>query len=390
MAPRYSLRYSFRMRILITTGIFVPESGGPAKLTPKIAARLVADGHEVTVMTYSDKAAYDFDAKYPFKLVRIVRRGNRVLNYGAFFVAALRHLRGCDIAYSLDWLAAGLPLILASYVWRVPVVIRVGGDYIWERYLETGREPMPAADFYAKKLHAGFRLMFALIRFVLRHANRVVFNSDIQREMYYRYYGLTPEGTGVIYNPVPASDWVGISRDEPSEEIVFAGRLVAQKNVETLVRAFARARLPEGYTLVIIGDGPEQGKIESAARELSLGGRMSLLPSMSQKNLYARIRNCRALVLPSWTDQSPNQVFEAMQLKIPMLVTKENYLAIRDELPEKIDPRSVTDIAAKLEMLADETRYAAFESAWRALSFDYDWDREMKEHYAVFDRVLAK
>jgi glycosyltransferase involved in cell wall biosynthesis len=390
MASRFTLRYSFPMRILITTGIFVPESGGPAKLTPKIATRLVEDGHEVTVMTYSDKSAYDFDSKYPFKLVRIVRRGNRVLNYGAFFISVLRHLRGCDIAYSLDWLAAGLPLTLASYVWRVPVVIRVGGDYIWERYLETGAEPMPATDFYDRGLHTRFRLMFLLIRFVLRNANRVVFNSDIQREMYHEQYGLTPQQTAVIYNPVPAPDWVGISRDGLSEEIVFAGRLVAQKNVETLVRAFARAQLSEGYTLVIIGDGPEQGTIELAARELGLGGRVSFFPSMSQKNLYARVRNCRAMVLPSWTDQSPNQVFEAMQLKIPMLVTKENYLAIRDELPEKIDPRSVADIAAKLEMLADETRYAAFVAAWNALSFDYDWDREMHEHYAVFDSVLRK
>lgn len=378
------------MRILMTSGIFEPESGGPATLTPKIAARLVADGHEVTVMAYSDKPVYDFDSKYPFKLVRIVRRGNRLLNYGAFFIAALRHMRRADIAYSLDWLAAGLPVILASYVFRVPVVIRVGGDYIWERYLETDAEPMPATDFYERKLHTRFRLMFVLIRFVLQHANRVVFNSDIQREMYYRYYGLTPEGTGVIYNPVPKEGWEGITRGEPTTEIVFAGRLVAQKNVPSLVRAYAAARLPDTFRLVLIGDGPEKPKVESLVHELGIAARVDFLPGMRQKDLYERVRNARAIVLPSWTDQSPNQVFEAMQLKIPMLVTKENYLAIRDALPEKIDPRSVADIAAKLEMLADEARYAVFVSAWRALSFDYDWDREMKEHYAVFDRVLAK
>jgi hypothetical protein len=75
------------MRILMTSGIFEPESGGPATLTPKIAARLVEDGHKVTVMTYSDEPSYDFDSKYPFTLVRVVRRGSRLLNYGAFFLA---------------------------------------------------------------------------------------------------------------------------------------------------------------------------------------------------------------------------------------------------------------------------------------------------------------
>ncbi len=378
------------MRILMTTGIFEPESGGPATLTPKIAERLVADGHTVTVITYSDKPSYDFDAKYSFNLVRVVRRGSRLRNYAAFLRATLRHMPGVDITYSLDWLAAGLPVVIAAAVYRVPVMIRVGGDYVWERYLETGAEPMPATDFYAKNLHSRFRLMYTLIRFVLQRANHVVFNSDIQREMYYTYYGLTPERTGVIYNPVPKSGWEGIERGEPNTELVFAGRIVAQKNVGMLVRAFAQATLPPEYRLLIIGDGPEKKNVEHLAGELGLGVRVEFLSGMRQKELYERIRNCRALILTSWTDQSPNQVFEAMQLKIPMIVTKENYLAIRDALPLSVDPRSAGDIARALERVADDAAYTELVEKWGKLSFDYDWDREMKEHYAAFEIARAR
>lgn len=378
------------MRILVTTGIFEPESGGPATLTPKIASRLIEKGWDVTVITYSDKPYFDQDAKYPFRLVRVVRKGNRLLNYGAYLFAVLKHIRGRQLVYSLDWLAAGLPVTVAAFIFRKPVVIRVGGDYIWERYLETDREPMPLIDFYARNLQKDYGLLFALIRFVLRRADHVVFNTDVQREMYHRRYSLSPSSTSAIYNPVPKAGWEGIARGEPHNEIVFAGRFVAMKNAAALVRAFSKAKLPPDYRLILIGDGPEKEKVGKLVKELSLEARVEMMPGMSQKALYERVKDCRAIVLPSWTDISPNQVFEAMQLKIPMLVTKENYLSIRDALPETIDPRSSDDIARKLEMLARDDAYRDFVKKWDSLSFDYDWDREMKEHYAVFERVSRR
>ena len=64
------------MRILIVTGIFEPESGGPAIYAPKIAGKLAGAGHQVSVLTYSSKSHYGFDAQYGFTLKRIVR-GNK-------------------------------------------------------------------------------------------------------------------------------------------------------------------------------------------------------------------------------------------------------------------------------------------------------------------------
>lgn len=372
----------------MTTGIFEPESGGPATLTPKIATRLVEAGHSVTVITYSDEARYDFDSKYNFNLIRVVRTGSRLRNYAAFLFAVLRDIIGRDLVYSLDWLAAGLPVTIAAFVFRRPVVIRVGGDYIWERYLESDAEPMPLSDFYEKNLHEKYRLLFTLIAFVLRRANRVVFNSDVQRDLYHARYGLDPSRTLVIYNPVPKTGWLEVTRGNPNNEIVCAARFVVMKNIPVLIRAFARAKVPHEYRLILIGDGPERRAIETIVRSEKIQNRVDVLPGMRQAELYERIKDCRALVLTSWTDVAPNQVFEAMRLRIPMIVTEENYLPIRRELPLTIDPRSVEDVAAKLEMLADERAYADFVKRWGALSFEYDWEREMEEHYAVFDSAL--
>ncbi|TSC87177.1 MAG: glycosyltransferase (group 1) [Parcubacteria group bacterium Gr01-1014_8] len=375
------------MRILIATGIFEPEAGGPATYTPKIAAKLVQAGNEVTVITYSDKKKHDLDSRYPFRLIRVVRGKYKLANYYSFFRAVSPELVGVDVTYSLDWIAAGLPLTLAAMIKNIPVVIRVGGDYIWEKYLQSGGSPMPLAEFNERGLYKHQRILFWIIIVVLRRAF-VVFNSDAERDMYRRLYGLREERTGVIHNPMPEKGWLGVVREKPNNELVFAGRFIAMKNITSLLAAYATARTP--FRLVLMGEGPEEQRIRGAIKALKLEEKVSIYPPMRQQELFERIKNSRALVLPSWTDIAPNQVSEAIALGIPILVTKENFLVFRDQLPDMLDPASVEDIRQKLEMLADEMRYQSFAEKCRRIEFKNSWDDVVTKHLGVFGHVLSK
>lgn len=378
------------MRLVITTGIFEPESGGPATYAPVLAGRLVAAGHDVTVITYSDTPYLDTDAKYPFKLIRVVR-GNKLLNRVHFFFAVLTCARECDLIYTLDWFAAGVPVMMAARYLNKPYIVRVGGDYAWEqKYLESGAPPVTLKDFYETRLYrrAAYRIAFYMIRSVLRGASHIVFNSDAQRSLYAHYYDLQADVLSTINNPVPHTDGAPIVRDAPTKEIVYWGRLIVMKNVGSLVRAFAQAALPAEYTLTIIGDGPQKAPLLSLIKELHLEGRVHIEPAMPKEEAFKRVRNARAYVLPSWTDISPTQVYEALSMGLPSLVTQENYLPIHDQLPQMIDPRSIEDIADKLKMLTDDTRYAAFSSAFTAIHFDHDWGKVVGEHTALFESFI--
>ena len=377
------------MRILITTGIFEPEAGGPAVYAPNLARMLKVAGADITVVTYSDKANYDFDSEYPFRLVRVVRGKSKLRNYLNFLRVVWGEMKHAELVYSLDWIAAGLPVVVAAFFRRRPVVIRVGGDYMWEqKYLESGAEPMPLADFYERGLERRFALLFHIIRFVLHRADHVVFNTDAQRALYKRRYGLGEVRTSVIYNPSPRKDHFNFKRETANHELVFAGRFIVMKNVTSLIRAFTKARLPDSYTLLLIGNGPQESEIRRLTVELGMHKRISIMHALRQQEMYARIKDCRAIILPSWTDISPNQVYEALSFDIPVLVSKENYLSVRGQLPEMLDPRSVDDITAKLEMLADEKRYQEFATRCRAIHFTHSWDDVLKEHQSVFKKVL--
>jgi len=376
------------MKILLATGIFEPEAGGPATYTPRLAEMLVSAGHDVTVLTYSATGPLESDKKRTFALERVLR-GNRLLHRIRFFRKAFRLSRGCNLIYTLDWFAAGLPVAFAAKLRGIPYVVRVGGDYLWEqRYLESGRPPLSLKDFYEKGIYRQYGFLYRVIRRVLSGAIHVVFNSDAQRELYIQYYGLETGKVSTIYNPVSEVRYKRSGDAPRSNEIVYWGRFIVMKNLNTLIRAFAQARLPSSFTLTLIGDGPQKSNLERLALKLNLQPRVRIVPSMPRDVVLGRVKDCRAFVLPSWTDISPNQVMEALDIGLPGLITKENYLNIGAQLPETIDPHSVEDVAKKLELLADDTRYADFAKRFNSIHVAHSWADVFSEHMEIFKKIV--
>jgi glycosyltransferase involved in cell wall biosynthesis len=369
------------MKICIVAGIFEPEIGGPAAYAARLAHELQQLGNTVTVVTFSSSAD-ERDAMREYRVVR-VSRGGKILNRFRFFFAALKLIQESECVYMLDWFAAGLPAAIAARMTGTPYIVRVGGDYLWEqRYLESGKTPIALGEFYYAGFYNHYPILYRVIRFVLHGAAHVVFNSDIQRQMYEAPYALRSSST--IFNPVPEVVHVG-SRDSSKKEFVFWGRFIVMKNITSLVRAFAKANVP-GYTLALIGNGPSKRSIEELIKELNISDRVSIEPGLPRGEAFDRVKDSRAYILPSWTDIAPNQVLEALALRLPALVTKENYLSIRDQMPETIDPGSIDDIAKKLEMLADDTKYKAFADAFLAIKYDWKWSDVVQAHVALFEK----
>jgi glycosyltransferase involved in cell wall biosynthesis len=383
------------MRILITTGIFKPEPGGPATYSAELGKRLHSAGHEVILITYSDKPHFDLDDGYTYNIIRVVRSPSKLKNYLKFFWAAFKHMRRADIVYSLDWFSAGVPVMLASFLRKKKYIVRVGGGYIWEKYLSEGRSPMPLKDFYEKKIYKQYKVMYWLIWLVLHRAAHVVFNSDEQRELYQKFYSLKPQKISTIHNPVPESKFGTLvhtykeNYHQRDKEIIFAGRFIKMKNVEALIAAFSKLNDPI-FKLTLIGEGPTEPILRQMVTDLHLEDRVEFHPSMSQTELYRRIVNSYLFVIPSWTDISPNQVYECMSLGIPFLLTKENYLTINRQSFLKIDPTSVDDIALKMNQLLDPKEYAAFVESLSHLSFHHTWHDVVLEHMRLFTHYVKK
>ncbi len=155
------------------------------------------------------------------------------------------------------------------------------------------------------------------------------------------------------------------------------------KNIESSLRAFALWGNPQ-FRFTLIGEGPEKHALQELVRDLGISDQVEFSAPMKKSDLYQRIINCYYVILPSWTDMSPHQIYECMSLGIPFLLTRENYLSINSKDFIKIDPRSVEDITHKMQLLADPIEYERHLSSLRALEFSYSWKDVVGEYQKLF------
>src|SRR3989338_6871573 len=137
------------MNILICAGIFPPDVGGPASYGQKLALAMQKRGHQVTVVTYSDKKKVD--DYYPFPVIRILRSRFKPWHYLRYFLAIFRHGLGADVLYAQDQVSAVYPTYLASKILRKPFAIKVTGDYSWEQAMNRGFTNVPIDEFQSLK-----------------------------------------------------------------------------------------------------------------------------------------------------------------------------------------------------------------------------------------------
>ena len=310
------------MRVLIVSGIWPPDVGGPASHAPDVAEFLRGRGHEVEVVTTAD--APPAARPYP---VRAVPRHHPagVRHYRG---AALVHhrARNADVVYTTGMFgrsAAGSALA------RKPYVVKLTADPAFERSRRRGFVEGDVDDF---QVHAGGPAV-ALLRFArdveLRHAAHVFTPSAYLRELALGW-GVAPDRVSVLPNPSPVVGELG-QRDELRREfglngatLAFAGRLTAQKSLERVLEVVAGA---DGVKLVIAGEGPEREPLRARAGELGIGDRVTFLGAQPRERIVELFHAADATILASSWENFPHTVVEALAVGTPVLAMQAGGVA---------------------------------------------------------------
>lgn len=155
----------------------------------------------------------------------------------------------------------------------------------------------------------------------------------------------------------------GIAEDE---RITLAiGRLSSEKAHIDLIHAFRHlldAHPEIKARLVIVGDGPERGRLEAAAGALGLGERIVFAGQLS--DVRPCYRAADALALPSHSEGSPYVLLEAMAAGLPIVATAVGGV-----------PEMVEDQASALLVEPRETR--AMAEAIARVMIDTDFARKL-------------
>ena len=326
------------MRILIASGIYPPDIGGPAQYARNLYETWKRQGHDVKV------AAYRWERAFP-PLVRHI----------LYFLKIIRKGWNADIVLVLDTWSAAVPAMYACKLMRKKYVVRTGGDFLWESYVERTGDMVLFRDFYSTsltKLAGKEPLVFNLGGESLRRAHRVIFSTEWQKNIFESAYSLDITRSRIVEN------YCGDREDfvEPENRMFVAGtRPLKWKNVEMLKEAFLEAQ-------------NEVKRLNLPPIELDCG--KAVYDSFVEK-----IRRSYAVVLVSIGDISPNMIFDAVRTGTPFIVTEENGITNRiKEAAVFVDPLDKKDIVNKIVWMADPANRAAQAKKVQAISFRHSWE----------------
>ena len=118
--------------------------------------------------------------------------------------------------------------------------------------------------------------------------------------------------------PAGIREELGIPRDAPL--LGSVGRLVEDKGHVYAVRALAGVSDVEpGARLLIVGEGPEEGRLREEARRLGLERRVLFLGFRA--GVLGLLKACDLFVLPSLEEGLPVTVVEAMACALPVIAS---------------------------------------------------------------------
>ncbi len=341
------------MRVVVVSGIWPPDVGGPASHAPALADALLEAGHEVEVVTTAD--AEPAVRLYP---VRWVPR-SRPAPFRHLAVAreVRRAGRAADRVYATTMVRrAALGATLA----RRPLVVKLVADEAYERERRAGRFDGTLEEFQLRK---GLRVwaLRATRTAALRRARAVVVPSAYLRQIALGW-GLDPARVTVVPNPAPELPPLP-SRDEARTALGIggfalgtAGRLTAQKALGDALDAVSRV---QDVQLLVLGDGPKRVALERHAARLGLGERVRFLGAGSREDVLTLFCAVDAALLTSAWENLPHTLLEALAVGTPVVATAVGGIpeVLRDgENGLLVPPRDVDAITAAVERLVRDDR----------------------------------
>lgn len=306
------------MRILIASGIFHPDSGGPATYLHSLLPALQACGYTFHVLTYGDAPTEG----YPYPVERISFKQSAPRRWRAYARRYAELAAQADLIY-VNTLGLPRPKIAK------PTALKIVGDYAWERALHRGwiaadtdleafqrRRDLPhVAWFKARRAREA------------RAANHVIVPSQHLRRLVVGW-GVPSERVQVIYNALEptlhtptesqAEARAALGWQPEGRYLLSVGRLIALKGVHYLIQALDA--VPD-VRLMVAGDGDWLPHLRALAEACGVAERVQFLGKLPHAKIPLLMRAADYLALYSSTEGLSHTLLEALHVGTPVIAS---------------------------------------------------------------------
>ena len=313
-------------KILITTGIFPPDIGGPASYAMTLGKN-VPEGFSVTVICYSSKYNYSTDKELPFQVIRVWRKWPKGLRHLIYFFRVFGQAKRHDIVLSLNAVSAGVPSLIAARMRKKKFFVKIVGDYAWEIAINKKKSSLLINDFQDAAKRGFISNLSKIQRRVCQKADGVITPSEYLAGIV-KKWGVAPDKVHVIYNGVDfkksdltkeeARKKIGI----PGNLIISSGRLVPWKGFKMLIKIMPKLQeINQFLRLIIIGDGPEKNVLESMVRNMGMERKVFIVGKKSKEEMAIYLAAADMFVLNSGYEGFSHQILESMAAGVPVIAS---------------------------------------------------------------------
>ena len=193
--------------------------------------------------------------------------------------------------------------------------------------------------------------------------------------------GLNKENINVVENWVDNEEIENIEVLKKNSDIVYAGRFMKHKNVDTIVRSIfiLKNQFPD-IRAVLIGEGPEKEKIKHLIKELNLEKAIELKDFMLKEKVYQFMKSSKVFILPSVIEGFGIIVIEANACGLPVITVRHKRNASADLINDyqngfvcKLSPDEIAEKTAILLENENLRKKMSLTSIEKSKNYDIDF-----------------
>jgi glycosyltransferase involved in cell wall biosynthesis len=292
---------STKERILVVSGIYPPDIGGPATYVPQLCHHLVNEGFEVSLVSLQDKSDEERESE-PWKRTFVLRNSTKVKRIFSTLRVLYKESSKCQAVFANGlYEEVGILRILRP---RLRLVAKIVGDPVWERARNSGFTDKGIHDFQQIRLPLKYRIFRWIYTKSLQRAKCVIVPSDGLRKLCIEW-GIDSQKIQLTYNSVDTDFFVPVANHGYSFDLITACRLTTWKRVDELIELAAQM----GLRLAIAGDGPERTNLEALSKSLSAN--VVFFGELEKEKLLDLFHRSKYFLLNSEYEGLPHVLIEA-------------------------------------------------------------------------------
>lgn len=313
-------------KIVLATGIFPPDIGGPATYCEKLAKELIGRGLEIKVICYSDVKKY---GSYDFPVARISRRYPSPIRYLVYLWKLLAISKDVDLIYAQNPVSAGLPALLAARILKKKMVLKLVSDGAWEYYVTQVKDYDDPEKFQHKTYGFKTELLRRIQKISAKGASRIIVPSLYVKNIVSQW-GVKQDRINVVYNAPKEAAALNLSKEEAKEKIgakgdiiVSIGRLAPEKGFDTIISVLPDLLIENSdFKLLVVGEGEKRRDLELKIQELNLSNSVVMTGQVPSQDIPLYLKAADIFILDSQGEGLSHVILEAMQMGTPIIASR--------------------------------------------------------------------